>query len=104
MIWRDVVVLTNAEKQKRWRDKRNALAKQAERATKQATSINGLITALVRAVKGKTAPEIVEIGLEVQNRLADSMRLNGTGEAHRRALRQRAKQTALTKIRRSRKA
>lgn len=88
------MALSNAEKQKRWRDKRNRLAKEAE--------VANLIKALAGAVKGMTDLEIAEIGLEVQNRLADVMSLDGTVEAARRAVRQRAKQTA--RIRRSRKA
>ena len=41
------MVLSNAEKQRRWREKRNRLAKQA-------STIGGLITALAHQVKGKS--------------------------------------------------
>ena len=41
------MILTNAEKQARWRAKRNKLAKQA-------STIGGLITALAHQVKGKS--------------------------------------------------
>jgi hypothetical protein len=57
-----MMALSNAEKQKRWRDKRNRLAKQA-------SSVEGLIAALARAVKGKTDQEIQDIANEVWERL-----------------------------------
>jgi hypothetical protein len=62
-ITETIVALSNAEKQKRWRDRRNRLAKQAE--------IAGLIKALARAATGLTNPEIMEIGREVQLRLRE---------------------------------
>ena len=61
------MVLSNAEKQRRWREKRNRLAKQA-------SSIKGLIAGLVRSVKDKTDQEIQEIADEVWDRLRRAMR------------------------------
>ncbi len=60
------MALTNAEKQARWRAKRNRLARQAERLA----TIEGLINALVAAAKRKTAAEIDAIVAELQQRLA----------------------------------
>jgi hypothetical protein len=57
-----MMALSNAEKQKRWRDKRNRLAKQA-------SSVEGLIAALARAVKGRPDQEIQDIANEVWDRL-----------------------------------
>jgi hypothetical protein len=56
------MILTNAEKQARWRAKRNRLAKQA-------SSIGGLIGALARAVKGKSDREIEDVIARVTERL-----------------------------------
>jgi hypothetical protein len=61
------MVLSNAEKQRRWREKRNRLAKQA-------SSIKGLIAGLVRSVKDKSDQEIQEIADEVWDRLRRAMR------------------------------
>src|SRR3981081_1214924 len=61
------MVLTNAEKQARWRAKRNKLAKQA-------SSIKGLIAGLVRSVNDKTDQEIQEIADEVWDRFQRAMR------------------------------
>ena len=61
------MVLSNAEKQRRWRERRNRLAKQA-------SSIKGLIAGLVRSVKDKTDQEIQEIADEVWDRLRRAMR------------------------------
>jgi hypothetical protein len=55
-----MMALSNAEKQKRGRDNRLA---------KQASSVEGLIAALARAVKGKTDQEIQDIANEVWDRL-----------------------------------
>ena len=60
------MVLSNAEKQRRWREKRNRLAKQA-------SSIKGLIAGLVRSVKDKTDQEIQEIADELWDRLRRAM-------------------------------
>jgi hypothetical protein len=56
------MALTNAEKQARWRAKRNRLAKQA-------STVGGLITALAHHVKGKSAREIEAIIARVTERL-----------------------------------
>jgi hypothetical protein len=56
------LVLTNAEKQARWRAKRNRLAKQA-------STVGGLITALVGHVRGKSDHEIEKVIARVTERL-----------------------------------
>ena len=56
------MILTNAEKQARWRAKRNKLAKQAG-------TIGGLITALAHQVKGKSDDEIEKTITRVTERL-----------------------------------
>ena len=79
------MVLSNAEKQRRWREKRNRLAKQA-------SSIKGLVAGLVRSVKDKSDQEIQEIADEVWDRLRRAMRREdstpskpGTAEATRKS-------------------
>jgi hypothetical protein len=57
-----MMALTNAEKQARWRAKRNRLAKQA-------STVGGLITALARQVKGKSDDEIEDVIARVAERL-----------------------------------
>lgn len=61
------MILSNAEKQARWRAKRNRLAKQA-------SSIGGLIGGLARAVKGKSDAEIEAVIARVTERLRRAMR------------------------------
>lgn len=70
-----MLVLTNAEKQARWRAKRNRLAQQA-------SSIGGLITALGNAVKGKSDQEIDKVIARVTERL---QAMRGKGTVQRRA-------------------
>ena len=57
-----MMALTNAEKQARWRAKRNRLAKQA-------STVGGLITALAHQVKGKSDDEIEKVIGRVTERL-----------------------------------
>jgi len=56
------MILSNAEKQARWRARRNKLAKQA-------STIGGLITALAHQVKGKSDSEIEKVIARVVERL-----------------------------------
>jgi hypothetical protein len=56
------MALTNAQKQARWRARRNRLAKQA-------STVGGLITALGHAVKGKSDQEIEKVIARVTERL-----------------------------------
>ena len=56
------MILTNAEKQARWRARRNLLAKRA-------STIGGLITALAHQVKGKSDTEIEKVIARVTERL-----------------------------------
>jgi hypothetical protein len=62
-----MMALTNAEKQARWRAKRNRLAKQA-------STVGGLITALARQVKGKSDDEIEDVIARVTERLRRGIR------------------------------
>jgi hypothetical protein len=56
------MALSNAEKQRRWREKRNRLAKRA-------SSVAGLIELLARAVKDKRDREIEDVIGRVAERL-----------------------------------
>jgi hypothetical protein len=58
------MALSNAEKQKRWREKRNRLAKNA-------SSVAGLIELLARSVRNKRDREIED----VIDRVAERLRL-----------------------------
>jgi len=57
-----IQALTNAEKQKRWREKRNRLARQA-------SSVAGLIELLARSVRNKRDREIEDVIVRVEERL-----------------------------------
>ena len=57
-----MMALTNAEKQARWRARRNKLAKQA-------SSIRGLTAALAHQVEGKSDAEIEKVIARVTERL-----------------------------------
>ena len=54
--------LSNAEKQKRWREKRNRLARQA-------STIGGLIELLARSVRNKRDREIEDVIARVTDHL-----------------------------------
>jgi hypothetical protein len=56
------MALSNAEKQRRWREKRNRLAKQA-------SSVAGLIELLARNVRNKRDREIEDVIARVTERL-----------------------------------
>jgi hypothetical protein len=62
-----MMALSNAEVQRRWRERRNKLAKQA-------STIGGLITALAHHVKGKSDAEIEKVIARVTARLRQSTR------------------------------
>jgi hypothetical protein len=66
-----LMVLSNAQKQARWRTRRNKLAKEA-------SSISGLIRLLVRSVDGKSDREIQRVIDTVSQRLRRAMRRNGS--------------------------
>jgi hypothetical protein len=56
------MALSNAEKQKRWREKRNRLARQA-------STIGGLIELLARSVRNKRDREIEDVIARVTDHL-----------------------------------
>jgi hypothetical protein len=56
------MALSNAEKQARWREKRNRLAKRA-------SSVAGLIELLARSVRNKRDREIEDVIVRVEERL-----------------------------------
>jgi hypothetical protein len=57
-----MMALTNAEKQARWREKRNRLAKRA-------SSVAGLIELLARSVRNKSDREIEDVIARVTDHL-----------------------------------